>query len=191
MILTPNQFAKQLPKWYNIWREFNSDYFLLEERLMHKADTLGYLEMYDLVEITKVLGNPYNIGGKIQRENTNYEVKEKTKEAIQQLNNPASALQSMMSIKRWGRTYASKTLRCICPSKYAALDSKLIRGINQSYLPSTNNEARRYAEFLILCQQIRQEVSEHGPPFRGGEWFLADIEIALFQFIWDKNNKIV
>ena len=191
MRLTPNQFAKQLPKWYWIWREANPHYFPLEERLTHKADALGYLDMDDLVAITKVLGNPYNIGGKIQRVNTNDEVKEKSKEAIQQLNNPASALQSMMSIKRWGRTYASKTLRCICPSKYTALDSKLIRGINQSYLPSTNNEAKRYEEFLNLCQQIRQEVSEPGPSFRGGEWFLADIEIALFQFVWDKNNKIV
>ena len=189
MRLTPNQFAKQLPKWYHIWKEANPNYFPLEKQLTQKAHAMGYLEMHDLVAIAKWGGNQYNIGGKIQRENTNDEVKEKTKEAIQQLNNPASALLSMMSIKRWGRTYASKTLRCVCPSKYAALDSKVIRGINQSYLPSTNNEVKRYVEFLNFCQQLRQEVSEPGP--RKGEWFLADIEIALFQFVWDKNNKIV
>jgi len=190
MKLTPSQFAKQLPKWYEIYIRFNSDYFPLEKRLTQKANALGYLEMDDLVKITKVLGNPYNIAGKIQRENTNDEVKEKTREAIQHLNNPARALQDMMCIKKWGRTYASKTLRCVCPHRYAALDSKLIRGIDQSYLPSTNNEAKRYEEFLKFCQQIQQEVSEPGPPFRGGEWFLADIEIALFQFVWDENNKI-
>ena len=191
MKLTPDQFAKQLPKWYRIWKEHNPGYFPIEKRLTQKAHDVGYLEMDDLLAITnrKVLGNPYNIRGRIQRENTNDEVKEKSKEAIQHLNNPASALQSMMGIKRLGRAYASKTLRCVCPRKYGALDSKLIKGISQSYLPSKNNEVKRYVEFLNFCQQIRQEVLEPGP--RKGEWFLADIEIALFQFVWDENNKIV
>ncbi len=197
MKLTPNEFAKQLPKWYYIWMEHNPHYLTLEKCLTHKADTLGYLEMDDLVEIIDVLGSRYNVIMKrrLIDKNSDIAVMEKTREAIQKLDNPASALQSLMGstmgIKGWGLAYASKTLRCICPSRYAALDSKLIKGINQSYLPSTNNEAKRYVEFLNLCQQIRQEVSEPPPPFRGGEWFLADIEIALFQFIWDKNNKIV
>ena len=189
MRLTPNQFAKQLPKWYLKWRNANPRYFPLEERLTQKANVLGYLEMDDLVEITKVLGNPYNVGGKIQKENTNDKVREKTEEAIQHLNNPAGALQSMMDVKRWGRAYASKTLRCICPRKYAALDSKLIKGISQTYLPS-KNEAKRYEEFLNLCQWISQAVSVPGPR-ENGDWFIADIEIALFQFVWDENNKIV
>ena len=188
MRLTPYEFAKQLPMWYRIWKEANPSYFPLETRLTQKAHTMGYLEMQDLVAITHVLGNPYNIRGKIQKENTNDEVKEKTKEAIQQLNNPASALQSMMSIKRWGRTYASKTLRCVCPQKYGALDSKLIGGINQSYLPSTNNEAKRYEEFLNFCRQVREKVPEPGP--RKGEWFLVDIEVVLFQFIWNSGEIV-
>ena len=34
MKLTPSQFAKQLKKWYDIYRECNSDYFLLENLML-------------------------------------------------------------------------------------------------------------------------------------------------------------
>ena len=190
MILTPNQFAKQLPKWYDIWSEHNSDYFPLEHRLTQKALRVGYLEKADLVEITRVLGNPHNIRGRVRDGNSDASVIEKTKETIKNLANPATALMSMRSIYGLGLAYATKTLRCICPQNYVALDSKLHQGINRDYFPSSN-EAKRYEEFLNFCQRIRQEVSEPGPPFRGGEWFLADIEIALFQFVWYRNNKIV
>ena len=183
MKLTPNEFAKQSKKWYRIWKEANPSYFPLEERLTQKARLLGYLEKADLVAVAIWGGNQYNISGRVQRANTDNEVREKTKVAIKNLTNPATAFMSMNSIKQWGLAYASKTLRCICPEKYAALDSKLIGGINQSYLPSTNNEAKRYEEFLSFCRQVREKVPEPGP--RNGEWFLTDIEIALFQFIWD------
>lgn len=188
MKLTPDQFAQELPKWYWIWRNANPGYFPVEERLTKKAEAVGFLEMADLVKITCVLGNPFNIRGKIQRANTEDEVKEKTRKAIEHFNEPALALESMMSIHRWGRTYASKTLRCICPRNYAALDSKLIESISQRYLRS-RNEVKQYEEFLDLCQQIREKVSEPGPR-ESGAWFLADVEVALFQFVWD-GGKIV
>jgi hypothetical protein len=188
MNLRPQQFAEELAKWYHKYGEHNAAYFPLEERLTKKADTLGHLEITDLVDITGVLGNPFNIANRVRKANTEDEVKEKTREAIRHLNNPAAALTHMMSISRWGRTYASKTLRCICPSNYVALDSKLIQGINPSYLPS-RNEVERYCQFLDFCQEIQQKISELGPR-ENGAWFLADIEIALFQFVWDK-NKIV
>jgi hypothetical protein len=188
MNLTPEQFAKELPKWHQKWRKHNVAYFPLEERLTKKAHTLGYLEITDLVDITRTLGNPFNIANRVRRANSEDEIKEKTREAIRHLNNPAVALADMMSIKRWGRTYASKTLRCVCPSSYAALDNLLIRSIDSTYLPS-RNEVARYCQFLDLCRRIQQIVSAPGPR-KNGAWFLADIEIALFQFVWDK-NKIV
>jgi len=188
MNLMPEQFAKELGKWYQKWRKHNLAYFPLEERLTKKAHNLGYLEITDLVDITCVLGNPFNIANRVRKANTKDEVKKKTREAIQHLSNPAAALTYMMSISRWGRTYASKTLRCICPSNYVALDSKLIQGINPSYLPS-RNEVERYCQFLDFCQEIQQGILELGPR-ENGAWFLADIEIALFQFVWDE-NKIV
>ena len=162
MNLMPEQFAKELGKWYQKWRKHNLAYFPLEERLTKKAHNLGYLEITDLVDITCVLGNPFNIANRVRKANTKDEVKKKTREAIQHLSNPAAALTYMMSISRWGRTYASKTLRCICPSNYVALDSKLIQGINPSYLPS-RNEVERYCQFLDFCQEIQQGILELGP----------------------------
>jgi len=187
MKLTPNEFAKQITKWYRIYKEHNSDYFLLEARLTEKADVVGHLSMDDLVAIAKWGGNQYNRAGKIQRVNTKDEVREKTKRAIKNLANPATAFMSMNGIKQWGLAYATKTLRCICPQNYAALDNKLHQGINRCYFPSSN-EVKRYVEFLSFCQQIREKVPEPGP--RKGEWFLADIEIALFQFIWNSGEIV-
>lgn len=183
MNLTLEQFTKELPRWYQKWKRNNLEYFPLEERLTKKACTLGYLEMDDLVAITGVLSNPFNIAGRVRKANSEDEVEEKTREAIRHLSNPAKALTDIMSIRRWGRTYASKTLRCICPSNYAALDSLLIRNINPSYLPS-RNEVERYCQFLDLCREILQMILVLGPR-ENGAWFLADIEIALFQFVWD------
>ena len=190
MNLTPKQFAEELPKWYHKYCEHNAAYFLLEERLTKKAHTLGYLEITDLVEITRILGSRYKfiIANNVHKGNTEDEIKDKTREAIQHLNNPAAALTHMMSISGWGRAYASKTLRCICPSNYVALDSLLIRSISSNYLPS-KNEVERYCHFLDLCRQIRRMVSVPGAR-ENGAWFLADIEIALFQFVWDKNRIV-
>lgn len=82
MKLTPDEFAKQLPKWYEKYRGDNPAYFPVEERLTRKAMTVGFVELSDLVEITRVLGNPRNIRGRIQKANTNDAVKAKTSEAI-------------------------------------------------------------------------------------------------------------
>jgi hypothetical protein len=188
MDLTPEQFAEELPKWYHRWRKHNVAYSPLEERLTKKARTLGHLEIADLVDITHVLSNPHNIRGRVKKANTEDEIREKTREAIRCLSDPVSAFENMSSIRQWGLAYASKTLRCICPRNYAALDSKLHKGIGRRYFPS-RNEVERYCQFLDFCERIRQMVSVPGPR-ENGAWFLADIEIALFQFVWD-GGKIV
>lgn len=188
MELAPEQFAAQLDRWYCKWAKANPRYFPLEDRLTQKANDIGYLEMADLAAITCVLGNPFNIRARVQNANTEDEIKEKTGQAIKHLDNPVSALEAMMSIKWWRRTYSSKTLRCICPRSYVALDSLLIQNISQSYL-SSKNEVARYIQFIKLCQRILHEVSAPGPR-RNNLWFLADVEIGLFQFVWDR-GKIV
>ena len=188
MELTPEQFAGEVDKWYWKWRNANSGYFSVEQQLTQKATNKGFLEMADLVAITHVLGNPHNIRGRVQRENTNEQIKQKTQAAINNLHQPSKALANLRGIRWWGGTYRTKTLRCVCPRNYAALDSKLNKNISESYLKS-KNELRRYEEFLDLCKSIRQKVSTPGPRLNK-EWFIADIEMALFQFVWD-GGKIV
>jgi len=185
--LTPDQFAKELPQWYQIWANANRNYFAVEEMLTNKASRVGHLSMADLVEITKVLGNPHNIRGRVQKANTEATVIHATKSAILNLGNPIEAYKSMCGIRQWGLAYRTKTLRCVCPRNYAALDSRLHMCIDRSYFPS-KNEAKRYYEFLNFLDYVIEKVSESGP--RNGEWFIADIEMALFQFAWDRQNRI-
>ncbi len=39
--------------------------------------------------------------------------------------------------------------------------------------------------------KIAGEVEAPEPGPWNGEWFIADIEIALFQFAWESRNKII
>lgn len=189
MILTPDQFAQQLPYWHHIWTTHNSLYFPVEQLLSEKARIVGYLDIADLVAITHVLGNPYNIRGRVQQANSESEVRDKTRQAILNLADPAAALTHILGIRQWGRAYASKTLSCICPRDYAALDSKVLQGVDSIYI-SARNEVERYVEFLEFCKAIRQMVTVSGPRDKG-EWYIADVEVAFFQFLWYPNNRIV
>lgn len=189
MELTSNQFASQLSGWYQKWAQVNNAYFPVEKRLSEKALEKGYLEIADLVDITRVLGNPHSIRSRVQSNNTADSVIQKTENSILNIGDPLKALQWVCSIKCWGLTYGSKTLRCICPQKYGALDSRIIDGVNRNYLPSNNNYVK-YAEFLQLCEQIRQRVTKPGPRDKE-KWYIADIEIALFQFLWNKENRLL
>jgi len=190
MELTLDQFSQQVPHWYAVWAEANADYFPLEKRLTAKATSKGYLEMSDLVDITHALGNPHNVRGRMQRANTADDVAENTRNAMRNLDNPVQALRSICSIKCWGLTYGSKTLRCMCPREYGALDSVIICGVDPQYLPSRNNY-ERYADFIHLCRQIRGRVVQPNTAREEGLWFIADIEVALFQFLWGRANRLL
>jgi hypothetical protein len=189
MELTLDQFIEQAPYWYDIYARANATYFPLEKRLTEKATSKGYLEIADLVNIPYVLGNPRNIRGRMQGANIENDVIENTKNAIKNLDNPTKALKYICSIKYWGLTYGSKTLRCMCPQKYGALDSVVINGIDPKYLPSRNNYDK-YADFIHLCGQIRDKVIQPGRR-ENGQWFIADIEMALFQFLCGRSNKLL
>ena len=184
-VLTPVEFAHQLPKYYHEYT--GSKYFplwvALEKRLTQKAVDVGYLNLYDLIEIAKWGGNQYNRAGKVRRENTEEEVITRTKEAVQNLDDPQSALKPLLNIRQWGLTYATKTLRAVSPQNYAALDSLLLQNVSKRYL-SEANIYELYIQFLRLCCQIRDNVSVGGPR-KNMSWFLADVEMALFQFVWD------
>ena len=183
--LTPVEFAYRLPKYYEEYTK--SKYFpawvTLEKRLTKKAAEAGYISLSDLVEIARWGGNQYNRAGKVWRENTEEEVIAKTRHAVRNLDNPRIALEALLKIKQWGLTYASKTLRAISPQNYAALDSLLGKHIDECYLSETN-VYELYVQFLRLCDQIRDDVSAGGPR-KDMSWFLADVEMALFQFVWD------
>ena len=185
-----DQFIEQVPYWHGLWAETNASYFSLEERLTKKATSRGYLEISDLVEITYVLGNPHNVRGRMQRANAPADVVEKTRNAMRNLDNPVEALKCICSIKYWGLTYGSKTLRCMCPREYGALDSVINDGVDPRYLPSRNSY-EGYADFIHLCKQITDRVVGSNTSRADGLWFIADIEVALFQFLWGRTNRLL
>lgn len=189
--LTLVEFSSQALKWYEQYTQ--SSYFVtyvkLEQRLSQKAMDKGYLEVVDLADIADWGGNQRGIKQRVQRGNSGDQVKQATTEAIRKLDSPSNALRAVLSINQWGLTYASKTLRFVCPRDYPALDQKLRKAINKTLLPTIydgniNSMVRGYLRFLELCRKIKHQVSVPGPR-SAGEWFIADIEMAVFQFVWD------
>lgn len=187
--MTPAEFARHLPSLYVEYTQ--SKYFplwvALEAKLTAKAVNPGHLNLADLVEIAKWGGNQYNRAGKVKRANTDSNVVQMTKEAVQSLDDPRAALRAVLAIDQWGLTYASKTLRAVCPQHYAALDRLLLEHISRVHLPATE-VTQLYSQFLSLCDAIRQAVSAPGP--RQGKWFIADVEMGLFQYVWDGNEIV-
>ena len=97
---TPEEFAQELPRWREKWARDNPRYFPLEKRLTEKAQTVGYLDKADLVDITGVLGNPHGIGARVSKLNSDTEVREKTREAIALLGAPEAAFRAITGLAR-------------------------------------------------------------------------------------------
>jgi thermostable 8-oxoguanine DNA glycosylase len=189
--LTIEQFADELPDYYQRYTQsqYYETYINLETRLSQKAKNIGYLELVDLVDIAEWGGNQHAIKKRLQAHNSPEEVKFSIKKAIQQVENPAIALRELLvGINHWGLSYASKTLRFINPQSYAALDQKLRNNIDRSLLPRIydghiDSMVKGYLSFLDICQEIRSHATAPAP--RSNRWFIADIEMGLFQFVWD------
>lgn len=130
--LTLKQLASQLEHWYQRYTEspYFQQYRSLEIGLSHKASDIGYLEKGDLFWIAVWGGDEerHQLGTLIDINNTSDDVIANTRDAIQQLNNPANALRSLLRINYCGVSYGSKTLRCIRPQEYAAFDYHVRRG---------------------------------------------------------------
>lgn len=194
--LTLKQLASQLEHWYQRYTEspYFQQYRSLEIGLSHKASDIGYLEKGDLFWIAVWGGDEerHQLGTLIDINNTSDDVIANTRDAIQQLDNPANALRSLLRINYCGVSYGSKTLRCIRPQEYAAFDYHVRRGC-ENFLPHMEDkeaEIAGYVGFLELCGQVRKSVAVPGPRPEG-LWYVADIEMGLFQFAFEGGTIIV
>jgi len=188
---TIRQFAGQAAKQYERYTQsqYFEEYVSLEGRLSEKATSTGYLELADLADIADWGGNQRGVKQRMVRSNTDDEVRQATAESIQNLNNPEGAIRAVLGIRQWGLTYGSKVLRFVDPENYVALDQKLRAGISKTLLPTIYDGnfasmVHGYLRFLDICAEIQRQLSVPGPR-EGDKWFLADIEMALFQFVWD------
>ncbi|MDP3061882.1 MAG: hypothetical protein Q8O40_01530 [Chloroflexota bacterium] len=179
-------FAKALPHWYGRYGKWAPGLVALTSQLEQKVaqETInpGYLNMATLVAIAEWGGNQYNIKEQLQSNNTNAYVIAQTRGAIQLLrgNGWKLALDRLMQIKGWGLTYATKTLRFICPQDHPAFDSLLRRGIVLA--PPLAGTPQGYERFIDICRQMQKRTSAPGPR-PDGSWWLADVEMALFAFV--------
>ena len=198
--LTLRQFAAELPRWYREYAQANPAYFPLEDRISKKAIEEGYLSKKDVIDVvmwgSKQLGS--RLSARIDRHNKDSDIEAKTGAAVRVLNNPGGlALRRLLGgkyggIYGLGLAFATKTLRCLYPQNYGALDSKLRQAIDASLLPNIRNEIDLYLHFLELLRELKQMASPPGPSRRPNrEWFIADIEMALFQFAWCPGHRLV
>ena len=185
--LTLQVFATQIGHWYEKYTQSPhfQRYRNIELGLTQKASDVGYLEPGDLLEIA-IWGSDeerHQLGTRICGNNTYSNIVTHTREAIRELDNPRHALGSLLRIRYVGPAYGSKTLRCVCPEKHAAFDYH-VRKACQNMLPKMHDreaEVSGYVMFLEICRRLREQVTEAGPRPEG-LWYIADIEMALFQF---------
>jgi hypothetical protein len=91
-----------------------------------------------------------------------------------------------MLIKYVGSAYGSKTLRCVYPQEYGAFDIH-VRKACACFLPTMDDreaEIAEYLEFLHICGRLRTQVTALGPR-RKGLWYIADVEMGIFQFAYE------
>jgi hypothetical protein len=116
---------------------------------------------------------------------------------------PASAIETSLGIPGLGLTYASKLLRFLDPQHYGALDSRIRKGLTaREWIDAGGNEIRisdgsvpsmvkGYCLYLDELTALKRQL--HGASIlcpdsainKVGQWRLADIEMALFQYLTD------
>jgi hypothetical protein len=152
------------------------------ERLPAKSARQGYLDLEDLCDIARWGGNQHGVIQRLCTRNSQSDVQAKTGEAFRYLGTPERAIGAVLDLKHWGLTYASKTLMFMAPSSYVALDRYRMQPALQGVLPRIweyrSSMVRGYLDFLEICRTLKV-TARPGP---NGEWLLADIQSAVFQF---------
>lgn len=192
-MLDTTYFAQELLNWYQKY-EWRGDTFengfpwirSLERSLSQKARKCGYLDMEDLIAIAEWGGNQRGLIQRLRRNNQPAGIHCATRRAISNISDPEEALRELLSIKQWGLTYASKTLRFVCPEHYPALDRRLRKGLGCSLPPiwdgHINSMVEGYVSFLKTCRGIQAATKTENPLRTDKSWFIADIEMALFAY---------
>ncbi len=184
------EFVDQLAYWHKKYTEspYFAQYQNLEAGLSQKAFDVGYLEKSDLLWIA-IWGSDekrHQLGTLIGNNNTSESVVAYTRQAIQSLASPRDALRNLMLINYVGPAYGSKTLRCIYPREYGAFDIH-VRKACANFLPTMDDreaEITGYLGFLHICSNLRNQVTVPGPSPKG-LWYVADIEMGIFQFAYE------
>jgi hypothetical protein len=121
---------------------------------------------------------------------------------IEALPSPAAAIAAALEIPGLGLTYGSKLLRFLDPENYGALDSRIRNALiaNHQWVDASgravaifdgnmNSMVQGYCLYLDELRQLRARLSAANVPCppsslnQTGQWRLADVELALFQYV--------
>lgn len=142
-------------------------------------------------KVCKWGGHP-GIGGRVLKHNTLADIRSALQDAISHLSEPTSDLVAAMCavnrVKYLGSlSFASKHLRFLCPDLCPVFDSYLQAALPYSF------DGTGYSLFAADCLRLAQELTKRGAvspwPGRDGQWFAADVEAAIFQFIRSRGEK--
>ena len=136
-------------------------------------------------------GNYEGLAGRILRRNSLNEIRNAFIEAIERLSiipiDFSGALASINRLDGLGTpSFASKHLRFLNPKNCPVYDSILDESLPYSFDP------QGYARFAQDCSLLADELMRLNVPNpfleRNGNWYVADVEAALFIFIKDYNG---
>ena len=184
--LSVDEFIKQVPTWHAKYLHDNPCVPKIEERIQQKKHQAGYLDKADIKDIvlwgSKKRG-PF-LWSRIDRHNSDDEIRHHTAEAIKALPDSRKALEQITRIFGLGVSFGSKVVAFLCPESAPVLD-RVVRDC----LSKADNWTGRYDYFVALCKHIAKRQQEGSGPREGGVWYLRDIEMALFQFAWREKGK--
>lgn len=131
------------------------------------------------------------ISGKVLTRNTSADIRSALRGATSHLLEPApdlvAAMGGVKQLKGLGLSFASKHLRFLCPELCPVFDSYLRTALPYPF------DSTGYSLFAADCRRLAQELTKRDAvnpwPERDGQWFVADVEAAIYQFIRFHSKK--
>lgn len=158
----------------------------IEDEIQKKAAG-GSLDKID-IETIVYWGRGFRLLGQV-RKNSNEYIRNCTADAINALDKkkPTEALDHINRIHGLRDAFGSKVLAFLRPQICPVWDAVVKDCLSEAASPP-----RDYREFITLCEYIRSKLKADGPANprgTGEDWYLRDIEMAIFRFAWGPNRK--
>lgn len=125
------------------------------------------------------------IWGRVLKYNTSADIRSALRDATSHLLEPApdlvAAMGGVKQLKGLGLSFASKHLRFLCPELCPVFDSYLRAALPYPF------DSTGYSLFAADCRRLAEELTKRGAvnpwPERDGQWFAADAEAAIYEFV--------
>lgn len=157
-------------------------------RALVENDFTDSLLIKDLVKRVCKWGGYSGIGGRVLERNKLSNIQSCFRQALSLLkSNPPNvkkALSAITGLNSLGISFASKHLRFLCPQRCPAFDSVLRQELTYPFNPIGYQE---FAEdCFLIASRLYASGTENPLGRERGQWFVADVEMALFAHFRNK-----